>query len=179
MESNDKLIQKAYQTRRNIQMRIRNRSSYADCKLSDEWEDKDRFLKWFKNNYKEGWQLDKDLMVKNNKIYGAKECVYIPEELNKMFSSNPKGKYLQGVSKTNCGRFDSSIMERGKTKYLGTFTSEEDAHKRAMQARLNYQYNTVLKYHNDTLYPRESHNRFRMLIDILIERIKSDAEKLK
>jgi len=42
-----------------------------------------RFREWWTENHVDGWQLDKDLLVLNNKTYSPDACIYIPQWLNK------------------------------------------------------------------------------------------------
>lgn len=45
------------------------------------------------------WQLDKDILVKNNKIYSPDTCVFVPKSLNCLLErrSNDRGDYPVGV----------------------------------------------------------------------------------
>lgn len=68
---------------------------YAGADACEEWKDFQNFAQWFEDvqasgYYQQGWQLDKDLLVKGNKIYAPEFCVFLPEEVNK--SLNIKGR---------------------------------------------------------------------------------------
>ena len=43
--------------------------SYIGCSVSPEWLLFSGFLKWWKANFHEGWEIDKDLLFPRNKIY--------------------------------------------------------------------------------------------------------------
>ncbi len=51
--------------------------SYAGCEVCDEWKDFQVFAKWFSENYVKGFQLDKDSVIKGNKIYSPSTCRFI------------------------------------------------------------------------------------------------------
>lgn len=51
--------------------------TYADCIVCDEWHNYQVFSKWFEENYIEGCELDKDLLVDGNKVYGPDTCTFV------------------------------------------------------------------------------------------------------
>lgn len=75
---------------------------YVECFACDEWLDFQKFAEWFESVqfYKRGWQLDKDLLVKNNKMYSPETCVFLPEEINKALNtkSRERGELPLGLS---------------------------------------------------------------------------------
>lgn len=77
---------------------------YSDVDSCKEWKDFQSFAQWFdgveqSGYYSEGWQLDKDLLLKNNKIYSPEFCVFLPEEVNKALNtkSRQRGKLPLGM----------------------------------------------------------------------------------
>lgn len=96
--------------------------SYRDCTVSEEWHCFATFAKWFAENkgYREGYSLDKDLLVKGNKVYSADTCCFLPKELNLLISvlrgENILG--LIGVSKAYNGKYVASVRMDGTTKKL-------------------------------------------------------------
>lgn len=58
---------------------------YIDCEVSDEFCNFQNFAEWYDrkiytSNYK--LELDKDLLVRWNKIYSPRTCCFIPKEIN-------------------------------------------------------------------------------------------------
>ena len=51
--------------------------TYVGCTVHLEWHNFQTFGNWFDKNYIKGFQLDKDIKVKGNKIYSAETCRYI------------------------------------------------------------------------------------------------------
>lgn len=108
--------------------------SYSECYVCDEWKDFQNFAEWYYNNiYELGTEtmcLDKDLLVKGNKIYSPETCVILPETLNKLLinTSTNKGKYLTGVSyHKHTKKFTSFVSLIDKRECLGYFDTEEEA----------------------------------------------------
>lgn len=70
-----------------------NHPEYEDCAVCEEWQlDKQKFLNWiFKNYYTvssgERIDLDKDILVKGNRIYSPKTCCFVPHSINYEFQT--------------------------------------------------------------------------------------------
>ncbi len=78
---------------------------YAEADACENWKDFQNFAQWFEDvqalgYYEKGWQLDKDILVKDNKIYGPEFCVFLPEEVNKALNtkSRTRGELPPGLS---------------------------------------------------------------------------------
>ena len=104
--------------------------TYEGVAICEDWHKFSIFKAWFDEHYVEGWQLDKDILVKGNKVYGPDTCCFVPQELNSVIlkSNRSRGEYPIGVSlhkKLNKFRADLST-NRGKV-YLGLFDSEKEA----------------------------------------------------
>lgn len=112
--------------------------TYEDVTCCDEWLLFTNFAKWFKDNYIEGWQLDKDLLVKNNKVYDPNYCIFAPRHINSFLTlrGNHRGDTSIGVKLTSTGKFQSQISDGSKRRYLGIFKSKEQAHKTWQRAKL-------------------------------------------
>lgn len=105
--------------------------TYTGCSVCSEWFSFPVFKKWFDENYVEGFQLDKDLLIAGNKIYGPDTCVFAPQSINKLFTDSGKtrGEFPIGVSFHKLRmKFIASICIDGKLKWLGYFDNPEDAH---------------------------------------------------
>lgn len=64
--------------------------SYKDCSVCEEWHNYSNFKKWFNENYYEidgeKIALDKDILIKGNKIYSPNTCIFVPERINGLFT---------------------------------------------------------------------------------------------
>ena len=102
--------------------------TYKNCTLDEKWYNFQIFAKWFENNYILGHQLDKDILIKGNKIYSPETCCFVPQEINKLFTKSEKarGSLPIGVRKCN-KRYKAIVKLNGKQRHLGTFDTPEEA----------------------------------------------------
>ncbi len=123
-------------------------STYKDCYVCEEWLYFSNFKSWMETQDWENKQLDKDLLVCNNKIYSPDTCVFIPKEVNIFLTKRNKcrGIYPLGVSymvksktsiKERTNPFISTISENGKTTYLGYFNLPVEAHRAWQKAKID------------------------------------------
>lgn len=106
--------------------------SYVECSISEEWLNFQNFAKWYEENYyelsDEKVVLDKDILVKGNKIYGEDTCVFAPQHINNLFvrKDSSKSPCPLGVSREK-GYYIAQISINGKVLKLGYFKSDEEA----------------------------------------------------
>ena len=108
--------------------------TYKECEVCTEWHDFQNFAHWYENNYyeieDEVMCLDKDILVKGNKIYSPETCVFVPQNINSLFikRDNDRGKYPIGMTLTPSGNYQVQCMNGyGKKIYLGTYSTKEEA----------------------------------------------------
>lgn len=104
---------------------IKNQS-YMDCHVCEEWHDFNKFAEWMEDNYYEipgeTMCLDKDVLVKNNRVYSSETCIIIPGTINNMFASSGFYSDLpRGVNATASGRYIARISMFDKVVNLGVF----------------------------------------------------------
>ena len=102
--------------------------TYIGCTVIEEWHNFQNFATWVEANYVEGFELDKDILVRGNKIYGPSTCVFIPKAINKLFSVTKitREGLSPGVGKYR-NRFRSYISKNGVVHSLGCFDTVEEA----------------------------------------------------
>ena len=70
--------------------------TYKGCYVCDDWLYYPNFKKWYDNNYYEinnkTSHLDKDVLVKGNKIYSPNTCVFVPNFINTLFTKNQNNR---------------------------------------------------------------------------------------
>lgn len=110
---------------------INEHLTYIDCYVCEEWHNFQVFAKWFYENYyeikNEKMNLDKDILIKGNKLYSPETCLIVPERINTLFikCDKSRGKYPIGVSdccnKYGCKFLTVYCQTLEKREYLGYF----------------------------------------------------------
>ena len=119
--------------------------TYEGCEVSDNFKSYEYFYEWCNKQIgfgNEGRHLDKDLLVKGNKLYSEDSCVFIPVEINSLLvkRENMRGKYLIGVHWCNTKKvFVAQVSKnKGKSEYLGSFNTEIEAFNAYKQAKESF-----------------------------------------
>lgn len=105
--------------------------SYLKCEIVVEWHLFSNFKRWMEAQDWEGKELDKDVKVVGNKIYGPETCLFVPSKINKLLTNNAarRGKYPVGVSlDKDTNKFIAYCRINSNRKNLGRFNTPEDAH---------------------------------------------------
>lgn len=122
---------------------------YAGTTVCDEWHNFQNFAAWCETqkffNAKDvkgnSYHLDKDILVKGNKVYSPETCCFVPAELNGLVISNKqrRGTLPIGVSfYKSTGKFKASVAFYGKAQHIGYFDTVEDAFQAYKQAKESY-----------------------------------------
>ena len=93
-----------------------------------EWlHSQENFNKWYKNDK---WALDKDIFIKENKIYSPETCCLVPQNVNSLFTKSNaiRGDFPIGVIRKG----DKYIAQcenpiNNKRGYVGSYLTPEDA----------------------------------------------------
>ena len=107
--------------------------TYEDCLVDEYWHNFQNFAKWYEENYNpeimKGWNLDKDILIKGNKVYSPETCCFVPDEINILFTKrqNKRGNCPIGVSLTPSKKYVAYISIDAKRLHLGTFDTSEEA----------------------------------------------------
>ena len=120
--------------------------TYEGCEVSDNFKSYEYFYEWCHNqigfsNDGNGnpFHLDKDLLVKGNKIYSESTCVFIPSEINAILTKRTasRGEHLIGVHWYKKGKaFKAQISKnKGKREHLGSFNTELEAFRAYKEAK--------------------------------------------
>ena len=120
--------------------------SYKGCSVCEEWLTFSNFKAWMEQQDWEGKQLDKDLLVYQNKIYSPETCVFIYKRLNMFLVKRDKcrGDYPLGVRYHTDPRrinpskhpYKAQISDRDETVGLGHFSTPEEAHQAWQKAKI-------------------------------------------
>lgn len=113
--------------------------AYRDVTCCCEWLCFENFYEWlhsqknfdkWKNGYK--WAIDKDIIIKGNKIYSSEACCLVPQNVNSLFVKRNKlrGECLIGVhfdKEKNKYRSVCSNPFTGKVEKIGRYETQEEA----------------------------------------------------
>ena len=123
----------------------KKRPTYEGCEMSDNFKSYEYFYEWCNKQIgfnNKGWHLDKDLLVKGNKVYNENVCVFLPQEINSLLvkCTASRGKHLIGVywNKTNKAFRAMVSKNKGKSEHLGYFKTEIEAFKAYKQAKESF-----------------------------------------
>ena len=97
--------------------------TYRGCEASDGFKRFSGFLSWVRDQIgfcESGWQLDKDILFKNNKIYSEDTCCFVPPEINGLFVKNNRNRGLLpiGVKKEPKGYSSTCKVNKKNTIIL-------------------------------------------------------------
>ena len=116
-----------------------NLSCYAGVTCTDNFKSFTFFYEWcqqqkgFGNIDDNGksWHLDKDILVKGNKVYSEDTCVFVPQKINSLVivKASKRGEYPLGVSLNKISNKYVAHCNNGTgvKKYLGWFDTQEEA----------------------------------------------------
>lgn len=128
---------KMYQVWSHIKKRIgnyNNRSpSYSDVTICEEWYNFQNFAEWYVNQIgskETGWHIDKDILIKGNKVYEPNNCVLVPVQINSALTKRnvergftPIGVHFHKRDLT----YYCQYTENGEAVYAGIYDTPEEA----------------------------------------------------
>jgi hypothetical protein len=130
--------------------------TYKDCTVCDEWHNFQNFAEWYDDNYYEisgeTMCLDKDILHKGNKIYSPETCIFVPNNINILFTKrqNNRGDYPIGVTyhknvyEARCSYIDEN--NNNKRKSIGSSKTPEGAFRKYKIFKENYIKEVANKY---------------------------------
>ena len=109
------------------------RPTYKGCSVCPEWISFMNFRKWMMAQDWQGKQLDKDLLIRGNKVYSPTSCVFVDTMTNNFTtdSGRARGEYPIGVSFNKpLGKFQAQCQNpfAKKRETLGYFLCANQAH---------------------------------------------------
>lgn len=127
----------------------KQKPTYSWCAISDNFKSLTYFLDWAKqqvgHNSRDGggrkFNLDKDILIKGNKVYSENTCVFVPMEINNLIlnSRATRGEFPVGVHyEKSRNKFQAYIRKNGKREYLGRYNTVEEAFYTYKTAKESY-----------------------------------------
>ena len=129
--------------------------TYKDCCICEDWKSFSIFKQWFDANYVKGYSLDKDILVKGNKIYSPETCCFVPQEINTLLckSDKARGRMPIGVHERKMVKSQKYIAylnnSAKKHFYLGTFDTPERAFMAYKVAKEAHVREMASQYYNE------------------------------
>ncbi len=108
--------------------------TYIGCSIVEEWKTFSVFKSWMEQQDWQGKQLDKDLLVHSNKVYGPEHCVFVSGQVNSFMveSTATRGEWPIGVHwDKGKKKFQANCRNpfTKKKEHLGLFTCPNEAHR--------------------------------------------------
>lgn len=165
--------------------RYKVRPTYKDVTVCEEWHFFPTFRKWaLSNGFDPSLELDKDMLVKGNKIYSPGTCAYIPKWLNQSLSSQQakRGEWPMGVSYRAPRKNSRKELNKpylvyikvdSRNDYAGSFSDPMEAHAHWQLLKADQIERTILKYMFEPFYQQSVANAMYQRAEIL----RSDAEQ--
>lgn len=115
--------------------------TYEDCTVHEDWHLFSTFSKWMCGQDWQGKVLDKDLLIRGNKIYSSDTCAFLSPAINSLLieGHTARGNWLSGVTKGKKGSYIAAISKGISitNNYLGSFPTEIQAHNAWRIAKSN------------------------------------------
>lgn len=128
--------------------------AYKDVTCCEEWLTFSNFKRWMEQQDWENKQLDKDLLVYQNKVYSPETCCFIPQSLNKFMTKNNvcRGELPIGVDYLKDRKTYRSQCRDGlgnSSRTLGYFLTPHEAHREWQK----FKYKLAISYINSVEDP--------------------------
>lgn len=116
-------------------------SSYKGCYVCEEWLRFSNFKSWMETQDWEGNDLDKDILIRGNKVYSPQRCVFVERMVNGFILENgrSRGDWPIGVSwNKSMNAFSSKVNNpiTKKQENLGYFHCPQEAHQTWLARKL-------------------------------------------
>ena len=120
---------------------LKTRPTYIDCSVAEEWHYFMTFRAWMMNQDWEGKELDKDILIPDNKIYSPETCCFVSSDINKILNKNSslKDSSLKGIYFDKFrDKYEAQISKYGKNKRIGYFDTLSEAKLAYKKERSKY-----------------------------------------
>ena len=150
--------------------------TYVNCTVYERWYNFQVFAEWYEKNYIENFVLDKDILVKGNKIYSPDTCCFVPQEINSLFTKcdSKRGLLPIGVIK-NGNKYYARVNiynKRIRSKILDTTTEAFNWYKFEKENHIKHQADvwTGRKIINGKIIPNFiTENTYQAMINYQVE----------
>lgn len=116
---------------------LKTRPNYKGCVVYVDWHTFSVFKEWMLCQDWQGKQLDKDLLIQGNKIYGPDTCLFVSGHINTLLSTKKSRELPTGVNKQGI-RYKASMQKYGKLKHIGVYDTVDLAYSAYIQEKAAY-----------------------------------------
>lgn len=145
------MLQRCY-----VDLKGKQKPYYGIATVCDEWLNFQNFAEWYENHYydipNERLHIDKDIKIKNNKIYSPETCILIPQKINEIFRENNR-KTTDADLPATIKRCDNGYKVRFRKENLGTYDTVDKCLNKYNEKKAIYIRELVEEYGN--LLPTE------------------------
>ena len=132
--------------------------TYVGCSVSDNFKNFQYFAEWCQSQIGFGlpkYQLDKDILIKGNKLYSETTCVFVPRQVNMLLtkSSASRGNQPIGVTFYKDSKKFRAQACIGHKRHLGYFSTQEEAFLAYKEAK-EQQIKLTAELYKDSIDPR-------------------------
>lgn len=125
---------------------------YAGCSVSEYFKVYENFYNWCNDQvgFSEGFHIDKDLLIKGNRVYSESTCCFIPLEINNSLTkaNTKRGEYPIGVSRTKYNKYRAALNKGSSLgmTHIGNFDTPLEAFYAYKQEKEKYLKSLAEKY---------------------------------
>lgn len=106
--------------------------TYIGCSVHPDFIKFQDFAEWCQTQIGFGlkdWQLDKDILIQDNKVYGPDTCCFVPRQLNAMLSHQQSNQGLYPGVRYRAAKnvYYARMKSDGRDKHIGSYTTPEAA----------------------------------------------------
>lgn len=123
------------------EIELERHPTYRGCSVCDEWLRLSGFVPFWEENYRPKYELEKDILVKGNKVYGPETACFVPRRINILLTNRKRfrGDLPVGVSLSESGvRYKACYDRDGKSKLIGYYNTPEEAFYAYKNAKESY-----------------------------------------
>lgn len=130
------------------------RESTKDTDCCEDWKYFSNFKSWMEQQvWDKNSQLDKDILVKGNKLYSPETCCFVPLFVNTALQQRKSENILPlGVSGSNDGPRKKKYSAICQGRSFGRYLTVEEAHKAWQEAKVNSFYKLLEQYAKETTF---------------------------
>ena len=133
----------------------RTAREYKETSVHAHWHNFQNFAVWYHQQIDHfgpvgfRWNLDKDIMIAGNRIYGPESCCVVPEAVNRLFNDTRfiRGKLPIGVQQNEFGyKATCSSKLSDNSGYVGFFKNIQEASSAYWCAKIKAIQHTAIMY---------------------------------